>query len=75
MEKVIIYSSSTCKVCKKAKEWFKSENISFEERNIDKNREYIDFLIENDFRGVPVIVIGDKKFLGFKEEEIREALK
>ena len=74
MKNIIIYSSNTCAVCKAAKNYFKENNIEFEERNIDKDRSHIDFMVQNGYMSVPIIVIGDKKLVGFNKELINKEL-
>ncbi len=64
-DKVVMYSASWCGYCKKAKAYFKKNKIAFKEYNIEKSkkgkREY-DAL---GGRGVPVILVGNKRLNGF----------
>lgn len=73
-KEVIIYSSNTCSVCKAAKNYFNENNIDYEERNIDKNPEYTQFLIDNGYRGVPVIIIDGQQLLGFDRQKVEQLL-
>jgi len=63
--KVVMYSTDWCGYCKKAREYFRSQKIAFVEYDIEKypraKREY-DAL---GARGVPVILVGDKRMNGF----------
>lgn len=63
--KVIMYSTSWCGYCKKAKKYFKKKNIQFTEYDIEKNararREYK----KTGATGVPVIIVGKKQMNGF----------
>jgi len=63
-----MYSASWCTVCKKAKKYFRERGISYTEYDIEKSakgrREY-DKL---GARGVPVILVGNKRLNGFTEE-------
>lgn len=74
-KRIIIYTSNSCAVCKGAKSWFDENGYEYEERNIDTHPTHAQFLIENGYRGVPVIVIDDIKLLGFNRDKIKEILK
>lgn len=67
-KKVVMYSASWCGYCKKAKEYFRSNNIAFTEYDIEKNgkakREYD----RMGAKGVPVILVGKKRMNGFSEQ-------
>ena len=76
MAKVIVYSTSTCPWCDKAKEFLKENNIEFEERNAQENPEYANELQEKSGGvGVPVLDIDGTIIIGFNEKKIREVLK
>jgi glutaredoxin-like protein NrdH len=79
--KVTLYALSTCGWCKKTKELLSSLDIGF-------NYIYVDLLKGDDRSNIidevkrynpglsfPTLVIGDKCIVGFREKEIREALK
>lgn len=77
MANVKIYTTPTCPFCKKAKDFFKSSNIDFEEINVSASREAMEFLAEKGFMGVPVITINEEFIQGFDEktkQKIKEAL-
>ncbi len=63
--KVVMYSTDWCGYCRKAREYFRSQKIAFVEYDIEKDpgakREY-DAL---GAKGVPVILVGDKRMNGF----------
>ena len=60
MKKVIIYSQETCGPCHAEKLWFKENGIAFEERDIRKNDEYLQELIELGASSTPVTIIKDE---------------
>jgi len=78
--KVKIYSLSTCSHCKATKKFLSDCTIKYEFVDVD--------LLEGDERkaiiedvkkfnprcSFPTIIIGDKVIVGYKEQEIREAL-
>ena len=63
---VVIYSTSWCDPCRQAARHFRKNSISFTEHDIEKSayaaREYKKL----NGRGVPVILIGEKRMNGFK---------
>jgi glutaredoxin len=79
-EQVKIYSLSTCSHCKSTKKFLSDCTIKYEFVDVD--------LLEGDERkailedvkkfnpkcSFPTIIIGDKVIVGFKENEIKEAL-
>lgn len=74
MKKIEIYTSSTCKYCHMAMDFFRENNITFTEHNITEDPEAKKFLVSKGYRGVPVIIIDGKEILGFEEEELRKEL-
>lgn len=70
-----IYSTPTCPWCTRAKEYFKSKNIAFEDidvaRDHEKAREMVDLSGQ---MGVPVIAIDDKIMVGFDQEAIEKII-
>lgn len=77
MANVKIYTTLTCPYCKKAKEFFQSSNIEFEEIDVGASRDAMEFLAEKGFMGVPVIAIDEEYLQGFDEkvkQRIKEAL-
>jgi glutaredoxin-like YruB-family protein len=75
MKKVAIYTTNTCPWCEKAKSYFKSRNVQYEEFNVKENLKAREEMIEKSGqKGVPVIEIGDTIIVGFDQEAIDEAL-
>jgi glutaredoxin len=54
---VVMYSTSWCGYCKKARRYFADNNIVYRDYDIENDR--------LDGRGVPVILVGDKRMNGF----------
>lgn len=72
---VKIYSTNTCPWCTKAKEFFKQNNIKFEDINVSVDKKRLDEMIEKSGQvGVPVIDINGKIIVGFNEKAITESL-
>jgi glutaredoxin-like protein NrdH len=80
-EKVMIYSLSTCSHCKATKRYLTECKVQYDFTDVDllqgEERRAIleDVKKFNPACTFPTIVIGDKVIVGFKEDEIKEALK
>ena len=62
---VIIYSAVWCGVCNRAKQYFKSHNIPYREYDIETTSKGRQDFARLKARGVPVILVGDKRMNGF----------
>ena len=65
---VIMYSTSWCGYCKKAKRHFNKNNIAFKEYDIEKNAKAAREYKKLKGRGVPVILIGKRRMNGFSAQ-------
>ena len=78
MKKVIIYSQETCAPCHAEKLWLKENGIEFEERDIRKNDQYLQELIELGAAATPATIIKDEDreeiILGFDRAKFAEIL-
>ena len=78
--KVKIFTLSTCSHCKATKKFLNDNGISFDFIDVDQlqgaQRENVlqEVVKYNPQRSFPTIIIGDKIIVGFKEDDIREAL-
>lgn len=78
--KVKIYTLSTCSHCKAAKKFLSENNVLFDATEVDlltgADREAVlnEVVQYNPQRSFPTIVIGERIIIGFKENDIREAL-
>jgi glutaredoxin 3 len=72
---VKIYSTPTCPFCIKAKEFFKENNIEFENIDVAGNQEAANEMIEKSGQmGVPVIDIDGEIIVGFDQPKVKKAL-
>ncbi|MDP2629095.1 MAG: glutaredoxin family protein [Candidatus Harrisonbacteria bacterium] len=74
-KKVLIYTTPTCVYCKMTKQYFKDNNIQYEEKNVvddDSARE--EMVAKSGQLGVPVIDIDGEIHVGFNKPEIEKAL-
>jgi len=76
MVKVKVYSTPTCPWCHKAKEYFKSKKIAFQDFDVSSDEKARNEMVDKSGQmGVPVIIIGDKVIVGFDQGAIDKALK
>jgi len=80
MQKVVIYSLSTCPWCKKAKSYFDERNVAYDNTDYDLVDTDVQARIERDMRdlevgGFPVVKIGRDVVVGFKPERYEELLR
>ncbi len=72
---VKIYTTPNCVYCRMAKEYFKKNNISYEERDVQNDLTAREEMIEKSHQmGVPVIDIDGRIIVGFNRPEIDQAL-
>ncbi|MFZ2237857.1 MAG: glutaredoxin family protein [Dokdonella sp.] len=71
---VIMYSTKTCSYCEKARAWFSSRNIAWDERDIEASDGAKKEWKELGGVGTPLIVINGKSFSGFAEATIEAEL-
>lgn len=71
MKKVQIFSTPTCSYCHMAKDFFKKNNVSYEDFDVAVNLEKRKEMVEKSGQmGVPVILIGDELVVGFDKAKI-----
>ena len=64
-DKVVMYSAVWCGICKKAKHYFQKNNIPYVLYDVEKSRRgKIDFKLLRG-KGVPIIIVGNKRMNGF----------
>ncbi|MFC3151051.1 glutaredoxin domain-containing protein [Litoribrevibacter euphylliae] len=64
-QKVIMYSTTWCGYCKKAKRYFQENQISFVEYDIEEDLRAKQRFDALGGRGVPLILVGKQKMSGF----------
>jgi mycoredoxin len=73
--KVVVYGTTTCPFCAKAREYLSGKNVVFADFNVDKSdaaqKKYATLKV----KAVPAILIGDRLITGFRPDAIDEALK
>ncbi len=64
-KRVIMYSTSWCGVCRRAKTFFQEKGIGYNELDIEKSGKARNAYDRLGARGVPVILVGNKRMNGF----------
>ncbi|MDP2829913.1 MAG: glutaredoxin family protein [Sulfuricellaceae bacterium] len=72
--KVTILSAKWCGVCTQAKSYMKSHSIAFEEWDIDQSDFARSKMRELGAKGVPVILVGTQKMVGFSPERLESMI-
>lgn len=72
---VVVFTSSTCPFCKRTRELLDQAHVDYADLVIDQSPEAQRRFKELGENGVPVLFIGDRKIVGFREDAIAEALK
>ena len=76
MADVTIYTTPTCVYCKAAKEFFRENNIEYEEKDVAKDEQARDAMVEKSGQlGVPVIDARGSIVVGFDEKKLLELLR
>jgi len=70
-----VYSTMTCPWCRKAKDYFKENNIQYQDINVSDNKDKLQEMITlSGQRGVPVIVVDGSVIIGFNQSKIEKLL-
>jgi glutaredoxin len=73
--KLVMYSTAWCGYCKKARDYFNSNNIAFDEYDIENTNKG-----KRDYKklggsGVPIILMGNKRMNGFSVNKFKRFYK
>ena len=73
---VIVYSTTSCPWCTKAKDFLTSLNVPYEVKDLNGDKAAAMFVVKKTHQmGVPVVQVGDTFIVGFNPEKITETLK
>ncbi len=67
-KRVTIYTASWCGICKQATAYFLSHKIPFREFDVEKSAKGRRDFQKLGGRGVPIILVGDRRMNGFRKE-------
>ncbi|MDV3242290.1 MULTISPECIES: glutaredoxin domain-containing protein [Methylocaldum] len=74
-QKVTIFTTEWCGVCRKAKSYMASHGIAYDEFDIEKSRSAKTRFDQLGGRAVPVILVGNEKMTGFSPTKLETMLK
>lgn len=68
-DKVVMYSATWCRMCKKAKNYFRENNVPYISYDVEKSRTgKMDFKLLRG-KSIPIIIVGGKRMNGFNAAE------
>ena len=74
--KVRLYTTSTCPWCMKTKEFFKANNVKYQEVNVGENEQARNEMFEKSGQfGVPVTDVDGTIIVGYDKEALKKALR
>jgi glutaredoxin len=71
---VVMFSTTTCPYCKKARELFAAEGVAYTDFVIDKSAAAHAEFQQRGGRSVPLIYIGNREIKGFREQVLRDSV-
>ncbi len=75
LARVVLFSTSTCSWCRRAKRYLKEQRVPFKEVNVERDPDAAKDLVRKTGQtGVPVIKIGSSWIVGFDKERIDKEL-
>ena len=74
-QRVVIYTTSRCGYCKKAKAWFASKGVAYKEYDVEHSNKGRRDYKKLGGRGVPIILVGEQRLNGFSEARLGAALR
>src|SRR5690606_34177704 len=69
---IIMYSTARCGYCKKARAFFRKNNIAFKEYDVETTAKGRRDYQKLNGRGVPIILVGKQRLNGFSEERFMQ---
>lgn len=58
--------------CKMTKRYLSEHQVAYEERNINEDPQYVDYLKEQGFRSVPVVMAKEQSpIIGFRPSDLK----
>jgi len=72
---VLLYSRVGCGYCDKAKAFLQEHNIPFEEIDVNTSERGKEDFQKLGAMGVPILIVGDAKVIGYDEAELTKTLK
>jgi glutaredoxin-like YruB-family protein len=74
-KKVVIYSTPTCPICHRAKEYLDKEGVTYQDINVAADKAAVQEMIKKSGQmGVPVILIDGEVMVGYNQARLSEML-
>lgn len=71
MDKVIVYTTSSCPWCRRVKDYLKANHVHFKEVDVSMDSEAaMEMVYKSGQRGVPVLDIDNNIIVGFNKKSI-----
>lgn len=70
MKNIKVYSSSTCPYCTMMKDYLKSKNVEFTEKNVSTDADARKELMAMGHMGVPVTLIDGSEIVGYDTNKV-----
>lgn len=75
MSEVVVFTTSACPWCRRAKEYLANKNLSFREVNVERDAEAAEEMVQATGQtAVPVVKIGETWVVGFHPPTIDQTL-
>jgi glutaredoxin len=74
-QRIVMFSTANCGACKMAKQYFAQKGIAYEEFDVNQSRAANEEFQRLGGRGVPLILVGDKRVEGFSPQALDALLK
>lgn len=71
---VVMFSTSTCPYCKRARAWLQQQGVDYRDYVIDESADAHQLFDRLGGGGVPQVLVGHRRVLGFRENILRESL-
>jgi glutaredoxin len=72
---VVLYETQSCPYCVKARRFLKSNNVPYKSRDVAKSKSAKKEFKMLNGRGVPMILVDDKRLTGWNKTKLRRVLK
>ena len=72
IKRVVIYTTTRCSICKKAKAYFDEQGIGYDEYDVEKDPRGKKDYKRMGGRGVPIILVGSQRMNGFTQKRFDE---
>ncbi len=72
--KVVMYATSWCGYCSKARQFFKANGVAFTEYDVEANPQAMAEFRSRGGRGYPLIFVGDQRMDGYSEARLAQLL-